>query len=159
MSDYYRDRVRHGGILSDTFISICMVSVWRAMCLTCSGWWWNRQVVSNQYGLPGRAARNWGPDTLEGNLPADELAKNRRDQPVDTVDNKFRDEEYYKTKDFDLGDIEVPVLSVANWVCIIPYVELFEVSYIDRVASSSIFAETSSAICKLARSSNTLDVS
>lgn len=31
MSDYYRDRCRHGGILSDSFIRF----------------WWNRQVVSN----------------------------------------------------------------------------------------------------------------
>ncbi|KAI8686824.1 PepX-C domain-containing protein [Fusarium sp. Ph1] len=99
MSDYYRDRVRHGGILSNTFID----------------WWWNRQVVSNQYGLAGRAARNWGPDTLEGNLSEEELKANRNSQPDDTAKYKFRDEEYYKSKDFNLSDIEVPLLSVANW--------------------------------------------
>jgi hypothetical protein len=73
-------------------------------------------VVSNQYGLAGRAARNWGPDTLEGNLPEEELKASRRDQPKDTSANKFRDEDYYRTKDFNLSDIEVPLLSVANWV-------------------------------------------
>ncbi|OBR08125.1 LOW QUALITY PROTEIN: X-Pro dipeptidyl-peptidase protein [Colletotrichum higginsianum IMI 349063] len=99
MSDYYRDRVRHGGILSNTFID----------------WWWNRQVVSNQYGLAGRAARNWGPDTLEGSLPESELREARRSQPADTAEFRFRDDEYYSTKDFDLADIEVPLLSVANW--------------------------------------------
>ncbi|KAH8803322.1 Alpha/Beta hydrolase protein [Xylogone sp. PMI_703] len=99
MSDYYRDRVRHGGILSNTFIS----------------WWWNRQVVSNQYGLPGRAARNWGPDTLEGNLSEEELKSSREDQTVDTAKYKFRDEDYYITRDYNLEDIEVPLLSVANW--------------------------------------------
>ncbi|KAH7133855.1 Alpha/Beta hydrolase protein [Dactylonectria macrodidyma] len=99
MSDYYRDRVRHGGILSNTFIE----------------WWWNRQVVSNQYGLAGRAARNWGPDTLEGSLTEEELQASRRSQPEDTAKYKFRDEEYYKTRDFKLSDIEVPLLSVANW--------------------------------------------
>ncbi|KAM0472429.1 hypothetical protein ACHAP7_008582 [Fusarium lateritium] len=99
MSDYYRDRVRHGGILSNTFID----------------WWWNRQVVSNQYGRPGRAARNWGPDTLEGNLSKEDLTANRNTQPEDTARYKFRDDEYYQTKDFNLSDIEVPVLSVANW--------------------------------------------
>lgn len=52
MSDYYRDRCRHGGILSNKFIRF----------------WWDRQVLSNRYGLPGKAARNWGPDTIEGNL-------------------------------------------------------------------------------------------
>lgn len=45
MSDYYRDRCRHGGILSNGFIKF----------------WWNRQVITNQYGRPGRAASNWGP--------------------------------------------------------------------------------------------------
>jgi len=79
-------------------------------------WWWNRQVVSNQYGLPGRAARNWGRDTLEGNLSDEELRLNREDQALDTATHRFRDEDYYVTKDFKLKDIEVPLLSVANWV-------------------------------------------
>lgn len=34
MSDYYRDRCRHGGILSNAFIKF----------------WWDRQVVTNHYG-------------------------------------------------------------------------------------------------------------
>ncbi|KAK7222952.1 hypothetical protein V2G26_010955 [Clonostachys chloroleuca] len=99
MSDYYRDRVRHGGILSDKFIDF----------------WWNNGVGPNQYGKPGRAARNWGEDTLEGDLDEETLLKNRRDQTLDTAVHKFRDEEYYRTRDFDLEAIEVPLLSVANW--------------------------------------------
>lgn len=99
MSDYYRDRVRHGGILSNAFIKF----------------WWERQVVSNQYGLPGRAARKWGQDTLEGDLSDEERLKNRQDQTIDTLANKYRDEEYYASKEFKLSDIEVPLLSVANW--------------------------------------------
>ncbi|KAL6703986.1 hypothetical protein ACN47E_008924 [Coniothyrium glycines] len=99
MSDYYRDRVRHGGILANTFISR----------------WWNMQVITNQYGRPGKAARNWGPDTLEGDLTEDVLEKNRRDQTLDTARHKFRDEQYYASKEFNLEDIEVPLLSVANW--------------------------------------------
>lgn len=99
MSDYYRDRCRHGGILSNGFIDF----------------WWNRQVITNQYGRPGRSARNWGPDTIEGDLPEDELESNRRDQTIDTAQNKYRDDSYFATKDFNLADIEVPLLSVANW--------------------------------------------
>lgn len=79
-------------------------------------WWWNRQVVSNQYGLAGRTARKWGVDSHEGNLSAEELERNRADQTIDTAKNEFRDQEYFTSRDFDLGDIEVPVLSVANWV-------------------------------------------
>ncbi|KAK4119835.1 alpha/beta-hydrolase [Parathielavia appendiculata] len=99
MSDYYRDRCRHGGILSNAFIRF----------------WWNRQVITNQYGQPGRAASNWGPDTIEGDLSAEELAANRRDQTIDNKVHRFRDEPYYASKEYDMGDIEVPLLSVGNW--------------------------------------------
>jgi predicted acyl esterase len=100
MSDYYRDRVRHGGILSNQFI----------------GRWFAKQIKSNQYGLPGRAAREWGEDTIDGDLPQDVLDANRRDQTVDTAQYRYRDEPYYASKEYDLGQIEVPLLSVANWV-------------------------------------------
>ncbi|CAG7562782.1 unnamed protein product [Fusarium equiseti] len=99
MSDYYRDRCRHGGILSNAFIKF----------------WWNRQVITNQYGRPGRKARNWGPDTIEGDLSEEELEKNRQDQTVDNQANRFRDDAYYASKEYDMGDIEVPLLSVGNW--------------------------------------------
>lgn len=99
MSDYYRDRCRHGGILSNQFISF----------------WWNRQVISNQYGKPGRKEKNWGPGSLEGDLTEEELEENRQDQTIDNVNNKYRDEDYYASKDFDLADVQVPLLSVANW--------------------------------------------
>ncbi|KAF4466332.1 hypothetical protein FALBO_6810 [Fusarium albosuccineum] len=99
MSDYYRDRCRHGGILSNGFIKF----------------WWNRQVITNQYGRPGRSSRNWGPDTIEGHLPEEELVANRQDQTTDNRENRFRDEPYYASKEYDMGDIEVPLLSVGNW--------------------------------------------
>jgi putative CocE/NonD family hydrolase len=99
MSDYYRDRCRHGGILSNAFIRF----------------WWNRQVITNQYGKPGRAAAKWGEDTIEGDLSSEVLAANRRDQNDDNAANHFRDDDYYASKEFNLEDIEVPLLSVANW--------------------------------------------
>ncbi|KAH7014593.1 X-Pro dipeptidyl-peptidase protein [Microdochium trichocladiopsis] len=99
MSDYYRDRCRHGGILSDGFIRF----------------WWNRQVITNQYGRPGRNANKWGPDTIEGDLPEEELAANRQDQTIDNAQNRFRDDAYYASKEYDMGDIQVPLLSVGNW--------------------------------------------
>ncbi|KAL4803142.1 Alpha/Beta hydrolase protein [Aspergillus unguis] len=99
MSDYYRDRCRHGGILSNSFIQF----------------WWNRQVITNQYGRPGRAERKWGVDTIEGDLPEDELEQNRQDQTVDNRLNFYRDQEYYASKEYTMADIQVPLLSVANW--------------------------------------------
>lgn len=108
MSDYYRDRCRHGGILSNKFI----------------GFWWNRQVLVNQYGKPGRSKLTFPPDgpgargqedTIEGDLSEDVLKKNRQDQTEDNEANRFRDDDYYASKEFNLEDIQVPLLSVANW--------------------------------------------
>ena len=99
MSDYYRDRCRHGGILSNKFIRF----------------WWDRQVVSNQYGRPEKAKRNWGPDTIDGDLNEDELTANRDDQNEDNVNNHYRDDLYYASKEYDMADIQVPLLSVGNW--------------------------------------------
>jgi putative CocE/NonD family hydrolase len=99
MSDYYRDRCRHGGILSNEFIKF----------------WWDRQIVSNQYGKGGRAARKWGPDTIEGDLSEEELKANRQDQNIDNANNQFRDQRYYASKEYNKEDITVPILSVANW--------------------------------------------
>jgi hypothetical protein len=78
--------------------------------------WWRNGVQPNQYGMPGRSARNWGQDTLEGDLDEETLTKSRRNQTLDTVSHKFRDEGYYKTRDFEPRDIQTPLLSVANWV-------------------------------------------
>lgn len=108
MSDYYRDRCRHGGILSNKFIDI----------------WWNRQVLVNQYGLPGRSKLKFTQgkpgargqeDTIEGDLSPDALVNNRRDQTEDNEKNRFRDDPYYASTEYNLEDIEVPMLSVANW--------------------------------------------
>jgi putative CocE/NonD family hydrolase len=76
MTDYLRDRCRQGGIYSNGFIK----------------WWFNRQVVSNQYGLAGRAARNWGPDTIEGDIPEEELKNLRADQVTDNAENTYSDQ-------------------------------------------------------------------
>ncbi|KAF6845343.1 X-Pro dipeptidyl-peptidase C-terminal non-catalytic domain-containing protein [Colletotrichum musicola] len=108
MSDYYRDRCRHGGIYSNKFIGV----------------WWNRQVLVNQYGRKDRSKLEFPPDgpgargqedTIEGDLPDGVLVANRQDQTKDNESNRFRDDEYYASKEYDLKDIEVPVLSVANW--------------------------------------------
>lgn len=70
----------------------------------------------NQYGKPGRAAKQWGLDTLDGDLDEATLLKNRRDQTKDTASHRFLDDEYYASRDFNVQDIEVPLLSVGNWV-------------------------------------------
>ncbi|KAB8270405.1 Alpha/Beta hydrolase protein [Aspergillus minisclerotigenes] len=99
MSDYYRDRCRHGGILSKNFINF----------------WWNRQVITNQYGRPGRAAAHWGEDTIEGDLSENELHQQVQDQNADNAENQFLEDNYYASKVFQLEDIDVPILSGYTW--------------------------------------------
>lgn len=98
MSDYYRDRCRHGGILSNCFIDF----------------WW-RRVNSNQYGRSEGLDGETPPIPPEKVLSDETLAKNRREQPVDNRTHRFRDEEYYASKEYTLSDIQVPLLSVGNW--------------------------------------------
>lgn len=98
-SDYYRDSSRHGGILSNTF----------------PRFWYEKQIVTNQYGLPGRAARNWGHDTLEGDLSDEELKNNRYDLRDRVHETLYRDDPEAVSREFDLANIRVPVLSVGNW--------------------------------------------
>ena len=71
--------------------------------------------MKNQYDKPGRATENWGPDTIEGNLPEEELVQQRRDQTIGNENNAYRDDLYYASKEYSMEDIQVPLLSVANW--------------------------------------------
>lgn len=48
-------------------------------------------------------------------MSEDELLANRRDQNNDNAVHNFLDEDYYASKDYDMNDIKVPVLSVGNW--------------------------------------------
>ena len=107
MHDYYRDRVRQGGILSNGFIAF----------------WQNRQINPNQYGAPARTGSGqsnlpglcaW-PANAEGTLDEEQLRENRTDQTVDTAKNRFMDDVYFSSRDYQLNKIQVPLLSVANW--------------------------------------------
>ena len=100
MSDYFRDRCRHGGILADGFIKF----------------WWNRQVRDESIRSTGVARGRTGARTRSKEIwGEEELAASRNDQNDDNRANSFRDDAYYASKEYNLGDIEVPVLSVANW--------------------------------------------
>ncbi|KNB01365.1 hypothetical protein FOXG_04629 [Fusarium oxysporum f. sp. lycopersici 4287] len=98
-SDVYQDNFRHGGIMSNKLTKT----------------WFKRQVLANQYGLPGRAARPFGPDTIEGDLDEIEL-KTQRVDPIESIrENRYRDSPYFSRSHYDLRDITTPFLSVANW--------------------------------------------
>lgn len=55
-----------------------------------------------------------GPECLEGVIPPEQLVKLRADQTIDNREHRYLDEPYHASRTYDLGDIEVPVLSVAN---------------------------------------------
>jgi uncharacterized protein len=99
-TDYYRDLVRHGGILN-TFMAS----------------WYPNQVINVQYGLGenGRMSRYsgapiGGPETLEHTT----LEANRVDLGAIQIGHPLLDE-YFADRIPDLGAIEVPVLSMGNW--------------------------------------------
>jgi predicted acyl esterase len=98
-SDDYGDVARHGGILADKFLKAI----------------YDDRMGSNQYGLPGRAARNGGPDTIEGDKSDEELRANRIELIEGPQKSRFRDDEHFAALNFNLEDIRVPLLSVANW--------------------------------------------
>jgi putative CocE/NonD family hydrolase len=97
-SDLYRDFVRHGGILNNHFFSV----------------WWGRQVKSNQYGRAGKADRGWGPDTIEGDLPEEELISTIFNTPEEVTKVRFADDPMFASMNIDFDAIDVPLLSVAN---------------------------------------------
>ncbi|OJJ32251.1 hypothetical protein ASPWEDRAFT_116865 [Aspergillus wentii DTO 134E9] len=98
-SDFYRDATRHGGILCNAGIDTI----------------WKRQIGPNQYGLPGRAAQNRGDDTIEGSLSEADLAMNRVGAMDGPREDHFRNGVRYASVNYNLEDIQVPLLSVANW--------------------------------------------
>lgn len=99
-SDYYRELSHHGGILCDFL-----------------GDWYNRQVLSVQYGVGDRGARNpitgetiAGPETLTDET----LRKNRADVGGEASRRPLIDD-YYRARMPDFSKIAVPLLSAANW--------------------------------------------
>jgi predicted acyl esterase len=97
-SDLYRDFVRHGGILSNNFFKV----------------WWARQVKANQYGRGGKAAREWGPDTIEGDLSVEELNSAIVDTPKEVGKVRFADDPMFASMNLEYDNITVPLLSVGN---------------------------------------------
>ena len=99
-SDYYRDLSRHGGILCDFLNS-----------------WYNRQVLTVQYGLGDRGARSVvtgdpiaGPD----NFSDEQLKRNRADLDGEALRRPLIDD-YYRKRMVDFSKITVPFLSAGNW--------------------------------------------
>lgn len=98
-ADLYRDATRHGGILSNGFLR----------------WWYDVQILPNQYGYPGRESQGWGPNSSECELSAKELEVSRVDVYDQSWTYPFAEGDRFTAWDARLEDIDVPLLSVANW--------------------------------------------
>jgi hypothetical protein len=63
---------------------------------------------------PGVMGPPVGPECLEGSVPLSTRLALRRDQTIDNKENRYLDDPYHASRVYDLGAIEVPLLSVAN---------------------------------------------
>lgn len=100
-SDYYRDAVRHGGIMSTFFVR-----------------WYPMQVTNAQFGLGSKGRRN--PVTGrsiagEVDLTDEERAANRTNIRSDYLAHDLITDQFFKDRVAALEEIEVPVLSCGNW--------------------------------------------
>lgn len=101
-SDHYRDMSHHGGILSNGFFER----------------WYPRQVLPVQHGRGSAGPRSrWTSDGLvtgPETLPDDELRRLRADYLGEVRSHRF-DDAWHAERTADLGRIQVPLLSAANW--------------------------------------------
>lgn len=100
-SEAYRDVSRHGGILSNVFPTQ----------------WAKRQLIPVQHGNAESHFRDMDDGSLVGGptaLSEEELERNRSDMVAEVLSRPL-DGPYYRERTARLGDIEVPLLSGANW--------------------------------------------
>ena len=105
-ADFYRDIVRHGGIVSNAFLDS----------------WYHRQVLSIQHGNPSAVQDPWlkasasgaDPDKPSTVLDQEQLQSNHRDIIRTVLDHPL-DDEFYKGRSPDWSKVTVPFLSAASW--------------------------------------------
>jgi predicted acyl esterase len=99
-ADYYRELVRHGGILSQF-----------------TERWYARQVLRVQHGVGSRGPKSrvtGEPVAGAENLPEEILRRNATDPAREALERVLIDD-YYRARMVDFDKIEAPLLSAANW--------------------------------------------
>ena len=99
-ADWYRDMTHHGGMVSTFWAN-----------------WYGKQVLTVQHGAGDRGFTNLitgelvaGPETL----PGEELTANRSALGQDILDHPL-DDDYHKERSPVWSNVNVPMLSAANW--------------------------------------------
>ncbi len=98
-NDYYREMTHHGGI-HNAFLPR-----------------WYKRMATIQHGVGSRGVRNAESGLLaagDDDLTDEELAANRADLPAQILEHPF-DDEWHEDHSSRPEDIDVPVLSCANW--------------------------------------------
>jgi predicted acyl esterase len=99
-ADFYRDFVRHGGILSNKFLET----------------WYPRQILSVQHGNAEAPIDPWTGERSSGGMKRSD--RNRADSRAHTLDNaraRELDDEWYQSRAPVWEKVKVPFLSSANW--------------------------------------------
>lgn len=98
--DHYRDLLRHGGILSNSFTQA----------------WWPRQILVNQHGngQTTHIDRQTQQITTGEPLSAQQLMGNRADYPAE-IAKRYLWDAWFSDHTAQLDRITVPLLSAANW--------------------------------------------
>jgi predicted acyl esterase len=99
-SNFYRDGGNHGGIFSNSFTFA----------------WWPRQVLVNQHGSGNSPYRDreTGERTTGPAISEEMLRYNRANHPQDRLGRPL-DDAWQQEHSPQLGRIQVPLLSAANW--------------------------------------------
>lgn len=100
-SDFYRDRVRQGGMFGSGFIRR----------------WWPRSVLRNQHGNPDCPFKDIDSGertTAPASLTPAQLAANRVDYPGEVLAHPL-DDDWYRARSPNFQDITLPALVVANY--------------------------------------------
>ena len=99
-ADFYRDFMRHGGIMSNGFLDA----------------WYPRQVASIQHCNPNAVMDPWISESASGpaKLSEEELRKNRSD-PIHDILKRPLDSDWYRSRSPDWSKVVVPFLSAASW--------------------------------------------
>lgn len=98
-ADLYRDKYRHGGILSNAFLNS----------------WFPRQVLSVQHGNAQAPLDPWTGNSVTGpdKLSEEELAANHSDPLKDALDHPL-DDQFFQDRSADWSKVTTPFLSAAS---------------------------------------------
>ncbi|KAK4551897.1 hypothetical protein LTR86_010798 [Recurvomyces mirabilis] len=90
---------------------LCCIVPWEGM----SDYYRDRCRMAASYPMPSLTSGGTDRLSTTRDRAPGELEASRNDQRLDNERNAFYDHEYYASRDYNMSDIKVPLLSVGNW--------------------------------------------